>query len=133
MAAERNLERLLQAVDPRLDPETYVFCTISKPANLLLAAITPLATFQEDEGLSLVLTAEQAAHHKLESNSVFRRITLGIHSNLEAVGLTAVVATCLAAKGISANVIAAYYCDHFLVPADQAENALKALKALGWS
>lgn len=30
MAGERNLERLLQAVDPWLDPETYVFCELAR-------------------------------------------------------------------------------------------------------
>lgn len=130
MPAEKNLDRILQALDPKLDPESYVFCTIDEPANLLLSATTPLATFQEDEGLSLVLTQDQAVHHHLDSSPVFRRITFGIHSSLEAVGLTAAVAACLAEQGISANVIAAYHHDHVFVPAGDAEKALEVLKSL---
>ena len=53
-----------------------------------------------------------------------------IHSSLEAVGLTAAVSTKLATKGISANVIAAYYHDHIFVSAEKAELALLALKEL---
>lgn len=131
MAAEKNLDRLLQALEPQLDSSEYVFCSVGKPANLLLSATTPLATFQEAEGLTLVLTKEQAAQHKLDSSAVFRRITLNVQSSLEAVGLTAAVATCLTDLGISANMIAAYYHDHVLVPADRAEEALQALKTLG--
>ena len=48
----------------------------------------------------------------------------------EAVGLTAAVSTKLTSKGISANVIAAYYHDHIFVSNDKAEQALSALKEL---
>jgi hypothetical protein len=53
-----------------------------------------------------------------------------VHSSLEAVGLTAVVATKLAAEGISANVIAAFYHDHVFVQANRAKAALAALTSL---
>ncbi|MFT5520425.1 MAG: hypothetical protein ACI9IA_001018, partial [Enterobacterales bacterium] len=53
-----------------------------------------------------------------------------VHSSLEAVGLTAAVATALTQKGISANVIAAYYHDHIFVPSDKAASALEALLAI---
>ncbi len=58
------------------------------------------------------------------------RITLNVHSALEAVGLTAAVATALTREGISANVVAAYYHDHIFVPEVDAERALEALRAL---
>ena len=59
-----------------------------------------------------------------------RRITLTVHSSLEAVGLTAAVATCLAQAGISANVVAAYHHDHVFVPEADAETAVQALRQL---
>ena len=46
-----------------------------------------------------------------------------MHSALEAVGLTAAVATALAAAGIPANVLAGYSHDHLLVPEDRADDA----------
>ena len=42
-------------------------------------------------------------------------------------GLTAAVATKLASKGISANVIAAYYHDHIFVQKEKVALALEAL------
>jgi hypothetical protein len=47
------------------------------------------------------------------------------------VGLTAAVSAKLATKGISANVIAAYYHDHIFVQSTKAEIALSALKEFG--
>ena len=54
--------------------------------------------------------------------------SLMIHSSLDAVGLTAAVASRLADHGISANVVAGYYHDHIFVPVEAAEQALGALK-----
>ena len=81
----------------------------------------------EAEGLTLVITKDNADKAKLEYESVFKCITLLIHSSLEAVGLTAAVSTKLAENGISANVVAAYYHDHIFVQSVKAEIALDAL------
>lgn len=92
--------------------------------------LEPIATFIESEGLTLVLTKDKADESGLNYEGIFRQITLAVHSSLQAVGLTAAVSTKLTAKGISANVIAAYYYDHVFVPSDKAEAALRALKEL---
>ncbi len=57
-------------------------------------------------------------------------ITLQVHSALDAVGLTAAFSTALAEHGISANVVAGYYHDHLLVPIDDVDRALAALREL---
>ena len=110
-------------------PDDYVFCWVQGDYRDYYE-LSPLASFREVEGLTLVITKKAAIAHKLPFDSVFKGITLTIHSSLEAVGLTAVVSTKLAEKGISANVIAAYYHDHIFVQAEKAELAMNALAEL---
>jgi len=126
MAGETNLSKLLASMSPALMADEYVFCTV-KGESRDFYDLSPLATFQEEEGLTLVLTKQAAIANNLAFESVFRGITLTIHSSLDAVGLTAAVSTKLAEKGISANVIAAYYHDHIFVQSEKAELAIVAL------
>ena len=58
------------------------------------------------------------------------RITLNIHSSLEAVGLTAAVSQALASEAISANVVAGFYHDHIFVPRATGERAVACLTLL---
>ncbi|MGI5309785.1 ACT domain-containing protein [Rheinheimera sp. WS51] len=129
MSGETNLQQLLWAMSPKLMPYDYVFCTVANDYSEI-NAVAPLALFREAEGLTLVITKESAIANNLSFSSVFKQITLTVHSSLEAVGLTAAVATKLAEKGISANVIAAYYHDHIFVQADKAALAIAALTEL---
>lgn len=126
MVGETNLEKLLRSMSPKLLPEEYVFCSAEGRYGDF-QELNPLAVYQESEGLTLVLLAKTAKANKLPFESVFKGITLTVHSSLDAVGLTAAVATKLAEKGISANVIAAYYHDHIFVQAEKAELAMAAL------
>ena len=109
----------------------------------LSGGVTPIATFMEKEGLTLVVSHEDFLllremngrydadiTGKLKVDAApgtYARITLEVHSSLEAVGLTAAVSTALAEAGLSANVIAGYFHDHLFV---QAESALPAMAAL---
>jgi hypothetical protein len=95
-----------------------------------LTTVDPIGRFHEAEGTSLILTRAEAERLGLAGSATMRLITLTVHSSLEAVGLTAAVATALAEAGISANVVAAYHHDHIFVPAADAERALATLKAL---
>ncbi|WP_347564653.1 ACT domain-containing protein [Alteromonas sp. 5E99-2] len=93
----------------------YVFCCVQSGSNLDVSSLSLLATFNEVERLTLILRKETAVANNLTFESVFKGITLTVHSSLDVVGLTAAVASKLASKGISANVIAAYYHDHIFV------------------
>ena len=127
MAGEKNLENLLLSMSPVLIEGDYVFCTIKDSKYGDYAETRPIASFAEAEGLTLVLLKETAEGADLSYESVFRCISLGIHSSLEAVGLTAAVAGKLAAHGIAANVIAAYFHDHIFVQSELAGHALSIL------
>ena len=122
-------ERLLSEMHPELVEGEYVFCTVSAALSDY-AKLEPVATLREREGLTLVLPKATARKAGLSFDGSYRQITLTVHSSLEAVGLTAAVASKLAARGISANVIAAFYHDHIFVPADKANSALAALEEL---
>lgn len=127
MSAISELEVLLKSMSPQIIEGNYVFCTVKGPLSEYWH-LDPIATFREQEGLTLVLLEQQAKAAQLQFDSVFSLITLTVHSSLEAVGLTAAFATKLASYGISANVIAGYYHDHIFVQSTLAEKALQALQ-----
>ena len=121
MPGERNLEVLLGAMAPALDDEEYVFCAADRIAG------DPICAFREDEGWTLVLRRAEAERLRIPHTFPCRRITLTIHSSLDAVGLLAAVAADLAAAGIGVNVVSGYYHDHLFVPANRAGDALDTL------
>ncbi|EIO3939303.1 TPA: ACT domain-containing protein [Vibrio vulnificus] len=129
MTGITDLQHLLQSMSPQLVEADYVFCTVDGPLKDYLH-LDPIATFREQEGLTLVLEAQQAEQAGLNTDSRFCLITLTVHSSLEAVGLTAAFASKLASYGISANVIAGYYHDHIFVPQGKAHEAMSALTEL---
>lgn len=130
----RDLARLLARLEPVLGLEQWVFVTVKgcyRMADLPnLASLDPLACYREAEGLSLVLEKGIADREGFPYPGVFSCIRLTVHSSLLALGLTAAVAGCLAEKGISANVIAAYHHDHVLVPEEHSRKAMTALQEL---
>lgn len=128
MGGETSLERLLSGARPVLDPKTYVFT--STQAGALPSNPAVIGTFREDEGLTLIAEQRWAESEGLDSSYPCRRITLAIHSSLEAVGLIAAVSTELAAAGISSNPVSAFYHDHLFVPQEEAARALATLERL---
>ena len=124
MPGETNLEALLAALDPALDPAEYVFATAAEPAG------APICLFREEEGVTLILRRAEAERLAIPYTYPCRRITLRVHSSLEGVGLLASVTATLAARGISANAVAGYYHDHLFVPVERAEEAFGVLAAI---
>ncbi len=127
MPGEKNIERLINSMSPELNHTEYVFCTIENAGYGDYAYACPIASFSEEEGLTIVVKKKAAEEFGLSYESVFKCITLKVHSSLEAVGLTAAVAGRLCEHGISANVIAGFFHDHIFVPAEFAETALELL------
>jgi len=127
MVGEKDLNKLITSLSPHLLNGDFIFCTIQDAKYGDFAELLPMASFREDEGLTLLVTKENADKAGLNYESIFKCITLTVHSSLEAVGLTAAISSKLAESGISANVIAAYYHDHIFVQAEKADAALSAL------
>ncbi|ELI6428490.1 ACT domain-containing protein [Vibrio sp. Y29_XK_CS5] len=127
MSGITDLDELLRSMSPKLVGSEFVFCTVSGVLTEYVE-LNPVATFIESEGLTLVLEKSAAEKAGLSFDGTYSQITLTVHSSLEAVGLTAAVASKLASKGISANVFAAYYHDHIFVQSGKAEAAVSALE-----
>ena len=51
--------------------------------------LNPIGIFHEKEGVTFILEQQDAVNKKIHYQSVYRLITLNVHSSLDAVGLTA--------------------------------------------
>jgi hypothetical protein len=129
MSGETDLVTLIGSMQPVLRPEIYVFVTMPH-AERALEKLSPVMTFREDEGVTLIVPRQEAEAAGLAGAFPCRMITLNVHSSLQAVGFLATVAARLAAAGISANAASAFYHDHLFVPVERAEEALAVLEKL---
>lgn len=116
---------MLRGLSPDLDAREFVYAFV--PAGSAPPSVDAEVRVAEEEGTTLVVTAEDARTHGLQHEFPCRRITLRIHSDLEAVGLTAAISSALAAEGLPANVVAGFHHDHVFVPADRADFARDVL------
>ena len=123
-----DLDLLIQSMNPRLHSGTFAFVSVSDQNELRNAEI--IASILEDESFSAVIREADAEALGLPVLFHAAWITLTVHSDLQAVGLTAAFSGALAKAGISCNVVAGAYHDHLFVPVEQAEEAINVLKAL---
>lgn len=126
---ELNLNRLLADMTPQLDDEIWVFLTVKLPDPDLDGKA--LMRFEEEEGITYIVKAKDAKG--IEAAFRCKRITLQIHSSLEAVGFLDAISTALTLKGVSSNVVSAFYHDHLFVPVEKATQTMSVLKALSAS
>ena len=129
MTGERDLDALLKHMKPEMRPGIFVFCTIPTDQSIP-AALSPLLTFREQEGTTLVITREQAEAAGLRYAFASCLITLTVHSALDAVGFLAAITARLATAGISVNAVSAFHHDHLFVPADRADDAMVLLQEM---
>jgi len=120
---ERDLKVLLSRMAPQLSHRQWTFQPISDLGSLPEDAF---ALIREEEGLCCILPG---AAMKPDAPT-FAKITLQVHSDLEAVGLTAAVATALASSQIPCNVVAGLRHDHIFVPWNSRHQALDLLERL---
>lgn len=113
---------------PMLADAPYGIISVATVGSTDLAKC--FAVIKEEEGLTLIAERAMLENSGHQISAAWARITLQIHSSLEAVGLTAAFATALGNVGISANVVAAFHHDHIFVQWDKRQEALQALKNL---
>lgn len=127
--AEQDLSVLLRNMEPVLTDLPYGYAVW--PGETLPSPI--FATVAESEGLTVVAPWDALVAAGVDQGSIagpWARISLTVHSDLAAVGLTAAFSSALAAEGISANVIAGFFHDHIFVAWERRFDAVAALKAL---
>tara|TARA_B110000285_G_C14866905_1_gene487278 strand:- start:295 stop:699 length:405 start_codon:yes stop_codon:yes gene_type:complete len=120
-----DLSKLIANMEPILNDGEYVFASVSN-IELIPRTIT-ICEIKEREGVTVVVSKENAEQLGLVFEFVAAWITLNIHSSLEAVGLTAAFASELEKHNISCNVVAGYYHDHIFVDIKDKDKALKVL------
>jgi uncharacterized protein len=123
-----ELNELLATMSPVHNPGCYVVTSAVNPGSLTLQDV--VASIQEPEGLSLIVCEQRA--HELGLPILLRCawITLTVHSDLQASGLTASFSRALADEGIACNVVAGARHDHIFVPIAAAAAAVNALNNL---
>ena len=124
----RDLATLIASMQPALHAGTWAWCAL--PAGTSTEGADAVATMREAEGLTVVVPEADAAARGWPVAFRSAWITLTVHSDLEAVGLTAAFARALGDAGISCNVIAGVHHDHLFVPVHRAADAMAALQAL---
>lgn len=123
---EFDLTRILATLDPVVRDGEFVF--VSVPNDL--PDVPAEAVVRESEGVTYVVRREVASQRGWPYDFVAAWVTLSVHSDLAAVGLTAAVSSALANAGLSCNLLAGYFHDHLLVPVDRVDEVLAVLREL---
>ena len=129
MQPESDLKALLAKMDPILQEDEYVFCSVSSDKFSKMRS-PPIGSFHEAEGITIILKKDTAEQEELDYDFPSRMVTFNVHSSLNAVGFLAAIAEKLAAHGISVNAISAYYHDHIFVPTERTEEVMRLLSEL---
>jgi hypothetical protein len=125
-SGETDLDYLIKNMQPILEDEDLVFCSLS-PARAEEYFDICQGYYVEREGITVIIGKHLADLNDLAYDLLFKRITLNVHSSLTAVGFLARITEVLAAQGFSMNVVSAFYHDHLYIQSDQAQAALETL------
>ena len=133
MPGQTDLKKILESIDPYLVDESFIFMTTDQSLSSISNALNPIASFMENEGLSLIITQAIADKNAITYDSVFSCISLGVHSSLESYGLISTISKELTQNNISTNVFSGYYHDHIFVQSSKAHQALEIISKIGSS
>ena len=90
-------------LEPKVLTDDYVFCNFPSSYYGDHTKLKPIASFNEKEGLTLVIHKETATLNNLNYEGVFKCISLNLTSSLTDVGLTARISKILADNEIHLN------------------------------
>ncbi|MCW8109208.1 ACT domain-containing protein [Alteromonas ponticola] len=127
---ELDLNTLVANLNPSLDDKIYVFISVPLDEGKRVPDFPIKGLFHEREGCTCIVEKKVADAYGYAYSELFCCLTCEVHSSLNAVGLTAVIATTLAKQNISANVVAGFYHDHIFIPTSDAHRALSLLNQL---
>ena len=125
---ETDLRELVKTLKPKHNIGEFVFCVVND-----LTDVNPndiMMFFREGEGNTIIIKKDLADSLNFQYSFISSWITLTVHSSLTAVGLTALFSKALSERGISCNVVAAFYHDHIFVPKKDTEEAMAILTKL---
>ena len=133
MPGQTDLKKILESIDPYLVDESFIFMTTDQSLSSISNTLNPIASFKENDGLSIVITQATADKNAITYDSVFSCISLGVHSSLESYGLISTISRELTQNNISTNVFSGYYHDHIFVQSEKADKALEIISKIGSS
>jgi len=128
MSGLTDLKQTLQSLKVLCDDIQYGFASLADES--LVERDKVLATFHENNRLAIIAPKGYLDSLGIENEGPYAKLTIDVHTSLELVGLTAVMATKLAENGISANVVAAFYHDHVFVQYELREKSITLLENL---
>lgn len=124
----QDLKVLLSSMQPTLNGGIYVYCAVAHGTDI--SQFNFIGLFRETEAITLIMPESEAVQYGLKVLFRTAWISLTVHSDLQAVGLTAAFANALGQSNISCNVVAGAFHDHIFVPYEMAEAAMLCLKKL---
>lgn len=132
-----SLSTLLASMSPVLDEnDTYVFATVRKnPFTTIAHPDRPDDVemfFREEEGWTLIVRRKHTEKLGLEETAFpCGKITLNVHSSLDAVGFLAAVTSRLAREvGVGVNPVSGFYHDHLFVPQGKEGAVMEVLRKM---
>lgn len=132
-----DLKDLIRSMKPTLDTETYVFGHLpaktdseSQSVLKLLIGLPVQMLYKEDEGWTVIIAQDVAESIQLKSTFACKKITLNVHSSLDAVGFLAAILRELTKIGIGVNPVSGFFHDHLFVPVGKEEAVMEALQKM---
>ena len=90
MQPESDLKALLAKMDPILQEDEYVFCSVTSYKFSKMRS-PPIGSFHEAEGITIILKKDTAEQEELDYDFPSRMVTFNVHSSLNAVGFLATI------------------------------------------